>query len=299
MQLGEQTVSIPAGASAMFMGSRRPLAPTPKTSEASKDNVKIQIAKPEAEKTGMLMDTLLGGVDKDRWENSKLDRLPVEIRNQIYRYVLGQNQHIFIRSPPTPKAFTVLTRSPTEFLFGEHRAALLRTCRHICAETVDLLYQINTFIFSSQSDFKVFADMVNPQQLDQIRHIGIQLSSPISHQQRQRLEHQEWDHLLSAVISIRHLRIVTFDIGHWITYTSKSYLYLRKSLAPLLNLEKLQESGLDLRVQIVRAPAIHHTEFLELIEKMKQWPGESRRALLSRGPQLLLGAELPRTSFEA
>ncbi|KAL8846460.1 MAG: hypothetical protein Q9221_008458 [Calogaya cf. arnoldii] len=274
MQAGQQTEFDPPGAFSLDMETSRPALRIPGINPFDfKFNTKIQKRRPTLEQNGILMDTLLGSVDKGRWEHSQLDRLPLELRHQIYGYVLGNGQEIRIQFV-NPEAFKVSTYSPTAYLFfGYHRAALLRTCRQICAETVDLLYQTNTFIFSSLWEFQTFANIVNSQQLDQIRHIGLRLSSPESQDHLNRLNRLEWQPLLSAVTSIRHLRIVTFDIGHWSLYTPKRYLHLLESLTLLYNSNGLEKkSGLDFRMQVDGGCPIRYKQFLEMLSKMKLVP---------------------------
>ncbi|KAL8846459.1 MAG: hypothetical protein Q9221_008456 [Calogaya cf. arnoldii] len=115
------------------------------------------------------------------FEQSSLRRLPLELRLQIYNLVLTPDNTgfpLFSAGLPYSK--------PPEILFWDHisvkslvhsgskRPALLRTCRQIYTESIDLLYQQRKFVITRKYVFQAFAAMV-PRHLDKIRHILLRL----------------------------------------------------------------------------------------------------------------------------
>jgi len=105
-----------------------------------------------------------------------LTKLPLELRQKIYRYALGdQLIHILL----TPRRISHITcagltptdleraccpsvlhrgiTQPTTIPHSEINASLLRTCRQIYSEALPLFYSTNAFDFDDLSAFNIFA----------------------------------------------------------------------------------------------------------------------------------------------
>jgi hypothetical protein len=73
--------------------------------------------------------------------DSILARLPAEVRRRIWVYLLARGPHI----PCFPR--------PSERNHGEFHPAILRTCRAIYNETIDVLYVMNLFTITCHGDW--------------------------------------------------------------------------------------------------------------------------------------------------
>jgi hypothetical protein len=113
----------------------------------------------------------------DSWGTSPfLTKLPLELRQKIYRYALGDHlihilltpgriTHIRCTSPTPPDLErtccpSVLNHVTTQLTLippSEITALLLRTCRQIYTEALPLLYSTNAFDFDDLSTFNIFA----------------------------------------------------------------------------------------------------------------------------------------------
>ena len=96
-------------------------------------------------------------------EQSPLLRLPAEIRNLIFHYVLG-GQKVAIHSPSYYRPHESECKGESDFAISEFKdpyiilersrsvrpVDLLKTCRQIYAETVLLPFALNTFSYSSE-----------------------------------------------------------------------------------------------------------------------------------------------------
>lgn len=119
-------------------------------------------------------------------------RLPYEIRQMIYTYVLGHYVIALNQSPgqrkighwlyrydqeddPSPLFLEFLYQNPLSF----NKLSLLKTCRIIYIESVRALYATNTFgFFNTQSfTYSCFSRTVLPQRLACITSIHLSLSS--------------------------------------------------------------------------------------------------------------------------
>ena len=89
-------------------------------------------------------------------------RLPAELRNKIYGYVLGGKDY----KSPFWQAFE---SSQDELLRDKESLSLLSVCRQIYKETSILPFQLNTFQFEHQSDLSAWIKTLLPGQRDAIR----------------------------------------------------------------------------------------------------------------------------------
>ncbi|KAI4266383.1 MAG: hypothetical protein L6R38_008780, partial [Xanthoria sp. 2 TBL-2021] len=121
--------------------------------------------------------------------HSGLSRLPLEIRQEIWGYVLGREENTLILLPLKIRAIPGAHPMPSQDSnpyrnnnwhitetgpsFWLHRPAILRTCRQIYIEAVDLLYTENTFVFQSPLILAYFAKAVLPYRFNAIRKVRI------------------------------------------------------------------------------------------------------------------------------
>lgn len=124
-----------------------------------------------------------------------LARLPFEIREEIYNYVLGSNlvhivrkgcylAHVrcyplwrsdLVRGCRPAAARTCHDRAPLLASTANGNLALLQTCRQIYIEAVHAMYARNTFDFDHQDLFLLFSRSILPQRLAHIRSLELHL----------------------------------------------------------------------------------------------------------------------------
>ncbi|KAL8864422.1 MAG: hypothetical protein Q9198_009867, partial [Flavoplaca austrocitrina] len=123
-----------------------------------------------------------------------LGRLPPELRHQIYKLIFSASSNVLILQPSQKIIAVPETRSvhhwlmagqgyPPRFLnhyddnreakFCANRPAILRTCRQIYIEAVELLYSENTFVFKDAAIFAAFTEAVGRRRLDAIRKLRV------------------------------------------------------------------------------------------------------------------------------
>ncbi|KAI4111254.1 MAG: hypothetical protein LQ339_000715 [Xanthoria mediterranea] len=220
-------------------------------------------------------------------QQSILSRLPLELRQHVYDLVLGGDREfevgISYRDPfaykmrMSPRAhFCIVDTSRTRAPF---RVALLRTCRQIHTEAIDLLYQGTTFIFKKPEVFKNLAAKLDPCNFDNIRHVDVRFwdfahedpslgcdSAMVSH----------WKFFWSTMIGITHLRTLhvdmQYDVRMW--YHSADQQYSRPLLEPLLALSGLREFKFNFTIHdslfIVTINLPLSTQTLALIKKIRE-----------------------------
>ncbi|KAL8812550.1 MAG: hypothetical protein Q9200_000950 [Gallowayella weberi] len=118
-----------------------------------------------------------------------LTRLPLEIRQEIYNYIVGGNlvhvvrkgQHLaHVRCKPGREfdyqrdcrpyaSYTCHSAASSMGFTANGNTALLRTCRQVYAEAVRIMYSHNTFDFDHQDLFLLFSRSLLPQRLRAIR----------------------------------------------------------------------------------------------------------------------------------
>lgn len=121
-----------------------------------------------------------------------LARLPLELRRQIYAYVLG-NQVVHILLTPTriahvccaspthtdfsrtcyPRARQLFVPEPVPIPPSDIAIGLLLSCRQIYAEALPILYSLNTFDFDDLSAFNLFAKNISPSGLSSIKSLHL------------------------------------------------------------------------------------------------------------------------------
>ena len=124
-----------------------------------------------------------------------LAKLPLEIREEIYKYVVGGNlvhivrkgdklAHVrcafdrpwdLFRECRRAAARTCYDDVPTLAFTANGNVALLRTCRQIYTEAVNIMYKHNSFDFDHQDLFLFFSRSILPQRLAQIRRLELNL----------------------------------------------------------------------------------------------------------------------------
>ena len=112
--------------------------------------------------------------------SSFLGRLPLELRNYIYEYVLGGRK--ILRLVMTPKGIirpTIRQSSASQYAEANQgglvHPQLLRTCRQIYNEALGIMYASNVFAVK-EGYFPFFAaDLyVLPQRMNSMRHLQVQ-----------------------------------------------------------------------------------------------------------------------------
>ncbi|KAL8897194.1 MAG: hypothetical protein Q9192_002698 [Flavoplaca navasiana] len=123
---------------------------------------------------------------------SGLGKLPVEIRQEIWGYVLGRETNVIIvinsklrAVPESPLSVQAQgCYEPNPFFQNDDldrygatlrpdRPAILRTCRQVYIEAVELLYSGDEFVFMNGDVWRYFGNAIQPRRLDVIRHIRI------------------------------------------------------------------------------------------------------------------------------
>ncbi|KAL8768298.1 MAG: hypothetical protein Q9209_005437 [Squamulea sp. 1 TL-2023] len=230
--------------------------------------------------------------------NSLRSRLPLELRRKIYSYALGapeincliilpSNELLAVRETYAQTRHVIVdTWSKFSYkrqfwtFFDPDRLALLRTCRQVYTEAVDIFYQVNTFVIKHPYVLERFACTVRYQQFNQIRHLDISvtvfarawMSSCEGHFFGRRgwdtfwlcscngeFHRQQWEAMWSTIIGMRNLQMLNVDVD----YRRPSYFRAigvcqliddhvedgRQVLQPLLALRGLKEFTLDLKVR--------------------------------------------------
>ncbi|KAF2030008.1 hypothetical protein EK21DRAFT_66407 [Setomelanomma holmii] len=108
-------------------------------------------------------------------QNSPLLRLPPELRNKIWRYVLGGNvlRWTLVSSSRYSLKYR-MAPPPGQIILG---LDLLRTCRQIYAETALLPYQLNTFACTEYAGIKGELQYLQPFQRSHIAKLQLEASS--------------------------------------------------------------------------------------------------------------------------
>ena len=181
-------------------------------------------------------------------ERSILSRLPLELRQQIYGFVLGAKEFVVLTSPPRNYIHDVCGFPD----YRPRKPALLRTCRQIHTEAADILYQCTTFTVSAAHLLPVFAERNGPLHFNKICHlcIGFVVKSESSCSYHESLDHLNWETFCSTVTSITHLRTLRISVTYMFHFSNQSDddRYCRPILEPLLALSGLQEFHLRLTV---------------------------------------------------
>ncbi|KAL9582865.1 MAG: hypothetical protein Q9212_003048 [Teloschistes hypoglaucus] len=124
-----------------------------------------------------------------------LKRLPPEIRQEIYHYVVGGSLNHIVRKGKhlghvrcrldCPSDFDRLCRPAARYPYypefenlcftSNGNLALLRTCKQIYGESVQVMYKRNAFDFDHPDLFLFFASSILPQRLAEISRLNLTL----------------------------------------------------------------------------------------------------------------------------
>ena len=195
------------------------------------------------------------------FEPSFLGRIPIEVRLQIYQYILATTFHLGHKSKPEPwmggKELDIrqpCLSSGTYFISREHQPALLRTCRQVHAEAVDIMYQKNTFVLHSSELLTSFADIIPRQRFDQIRYMSINLTgrnkldTPVS-PNGSLFEMHQWDTLWIILAGMKGLQSlhVRIELGIHMNNKPEHDRHCRPILEPIRLLRGLRTFELDFK----------------------------------------------------
>ncbi|KAL9597447.1 MAG: hypothetical protein Q9219_005139 [cf. Caloplaca sp. 3 TL-2023] len=206
-------------------------------------------------------------------EKSLLTRLPLEIRQEIYSYVLvTQQENCLILLPFKLRTVAeghritngdVLAACKNGRMIGGNderawpeRTSLLQTCRQVYTEAVSLLYSGNTLVFKHPSIFLRFAKAIPPQRLNCIRQIRISiqpwwhggiLSSWVHNTARQ----EEWQNLWTVVASMGNLLSLDVQIVDEVRSRpwGEEWTICQGVLPPLLQIRGLHFFQLDMKIR--------------------------------------------------
>lgn len=203
------------------------------------------------------------------FRESGLNGLPLEIRQEIYGYVLGREENCLallpfkLRAVPAQHPIAVcgdvvdasrnqsrITRDDP--LFWPQRTALLRTCRRIYSEAIGLLYAQNTFLIKDPRILLTFAKCIPQPRLNSITKLVISYKPPHYGSSEFRSSfHLLWD----IVVRMQRLRTLHVYIDYKISNSTispfaESHGYWQTILPPMLELSGLTDFELDLRVLI-------------------------------------------------
>lgn len=177
-------------------------------------------------------------------------KLPPEIRQRIYLYTLGEKTvhiiqmpsglgHVTCLEPCYPnlnshacwlikmsnsRVSSVSYLCSDESWYGVRDGLLniLRTCRQVYSEAIDLLYAGNTFDMPNPRSIALLAETVLPHRLNQIRSIHMS-GSFLPFQAK-----HEWDKcwsILSTMKHLNHLRIQLWDESDLITSSFEEEMF--------------------------------------------------------------------------
>ncbi|KAI4175613.1 MAG: hypothetical protein LQ346_008051 [Caloplaca aetnensis] len=176
-------------------------------------------------------------------EDSLLNRVPLEIRQEIYSYVLGRQDNFLIMVPFKIRA--VLDSCTWDRNHRDHpertdpldikangqritdqrrrfwpqRTALLCTCRQAYAEAIGLLYTQNTFVITHPQMLFRFAKSIPIQRFNSIRNLRVSFSTPscgaLSYWTFNYWRRAEWEMFWKLVASMDDLRTLRVDILDW------------------------------------------------------------------------------------
>ncbi|KAL8989100.1 MAG: hypothetical protein Q9169_008435, partial [Polycauliona sp. 2 TL-2023] len=214
-------------------------------------------------------------------QKSILHRLSPELRQKVYKKVLGSGHAIHLQSIRNTHKFKMLEKSPKQYIYFAPRAALLGTCRQIYLEAVDLLYQKHLFVFKCPKVLDMFKINVNPQQFNRIRHIRFEYTTVSFKFERAEI----WDDFWTAIADVGHLQSLYVDIAYLVSTTTaigSEYYNLRSILDPLLALGDLRDVDLDFDIDfcLYHAGNYYHYDadpyIVELIEKIQKMGRGSR-----------------------
>ena len=194
-------------------------------------------------------------------ENSMLMRLPMELRQEIYGYVLGREENVLIllpfkvRAVPATHPIAVhgdhLNAESNQLwitdeawrLFWPNRTAILRTCRQVYNEAIDLSYTGNNFVCESLDILSRFKSSIPPHRhLNTVRRLRVSLRSP------DRYSPEHYERHWASIIQMHGLRYLDVSIEiEWIR-AEELIDNLARALAPMSSLKGLHRCKIDVRL---------------------------------------------------
>lgn len=147
---------------------------------------------------------------------SSLFLLPVELRLEVYRYLLIASSQPLILHPSI---------QGSQFR-GEFHTAILRTCKTMYSEALPLLYDENTLRISLRNS-EGFSEDVYQRIADSGGHAE-DIRGIIEHYQGQYTmtptEVRDGSLSMDTLLKFRHLEVITSDRDIWIRFKGKHYL---------------------------------------------------------------------------
>ncbi|KAL8748472.1 MAG: hypothetical protein Q9184_007282 [Pyrenodesmia sp. 2 TL-2023] len=205
-------------------------------------------------------------------EDSVLRRLPLEVRQEIYRYVFGYQNNSMILVPFKIRAVPEgdwlwdpphmelngrrITRDDNRF--WPQRPALLRTCRQVYVEAIQILYTRSTFVITHPELLFRFARCTTAQNFNSIRNLCISIPqehTPVFSRWRRADDDacvQQWQNFWIAVAGIAHLRTLEVDLSatigvlYEIPHEDRCDLLIR----PIKEIRGLRRFRLDFKIII-------------------------------------------------
>ena len=172
-----------------------------------------------------------------------LSKLPLEIRQKIYTYALGTNLVHLVLTPHRvahiictkstatdfereccPSARGCFVPGSIEIAPSDINVRLLRTCRQVYAEVVQILYSTNTFDVDDLSAFNHFAAIAPPVGLSSIRSLHlhwinaypplefIETQSPVEAPYDDTTYLRFWQTTANRMPALRELRLAINDL---------------------------------------------------------------------------------------
>ncbi|KAL8871242.1 MAG: hypothetical protein Q9174_002887 [Haloplaca sp. 1 TL-2023] len=239
---------------------------------------------------------------KDIFDNCLLGKLPLELRQEIYKYVIGQKVNCLALLPFKIRAFPgdhALARHDVDesvlnayrnqcwvarsSIFWPHRTAILRTCRRIYRETIELLYQSNIFLIKHHEILFTFIRCIRPQRVDSIRNLKVSFLPPHCKPQHFVIVSERF---WNVVVGMKGLKVLCLRIHHeiWpeidypdIVKGNAPGGYSRRILAPLLELRGLSDITINLSISFPKRkdllPLTEDTkELIQRIERVAKLP---------------------------
>lgn len=198
---------------------------------------------------------------------SILKRLPLEIRQEIYGYVLGRQENCLIMLPfkiraavegnNISSALNVSMGGTNQYIFLDdenrfwpQRPALLRTCRQVYTEAVALLYSDNAFVFRHPEVLWRFSRSIPSQRWNCIRSIHVKLvylGAKLAYSQVSNRQEQ-WKIMWASVAAMRNLIDLSVEIFDAVEVARWEFVddLVQMMLTPLLQVRGLHRFQLAL-----------------------------------------------------
>ncbi|KAL8990635.1 MAG: hypothetical protein Q9169_008076 [Polycauliona sp. 2 TL-2023] len=234
-----------------------------------------------------------------------LGKLPLEIRQEIYGYVLGREENKILILSSKIRAFATGVFAPqfvevSRYGFWRNRTAILRVRRQVYVEAVELLYTGNTFILEHPRVLVAFSQAVLPKRFNAIRNIRVRFQEaewpvieyPLDWKQpcseSGLLQRERWFRCWETIIGMQYLRSLHIEIRYTLSRHLENKRACQDLLLPLLGLRGIK----DLRFRL-EFGAMDRSE--RYYDKRDWESGKETRKLVGRirgAAKLPRGAEL-------